>query len=101
MRKFLNESWSECLSFACPEAFCMIPLQMIRFGSCGGKKQEYTYLSIITIMGATIDAAVNPETQSEANRRPRFFVFHTFASAGDSGTLGVRGMLFGGTSRFN
>ena len=54
-----------------------------------------TDLSIITIMGATIDAAVAPETKSEANRRPKFFVFHSFFSAKASDTFGVRDMIFG------
>ncbi len=32
------------------------------------------------ITGATIVAAQAPETKSDANRRPKFFVFHTRAS---------------------
>jgi len=35
---------------------------------------------MMVIKGATMVAAVNPEMKSEANRRPRFFVFHVFAS---------------------
>jgi hypothetical protein len=36
------------------------------------------------IKGATIVAAAAPEMKSEANRRPRFFVFQVFASCNGS-----------------
>ena len=39
-----------------------------------------TNLSMIVMSGATIVAAAPPETISDANRRPKFFVFHTLIS---------------------
>jgi hypothetical protein len=35
-----------------------------------------TNLSITVMMGATILAAIKPAVKSDANLRPRFFVFH-------------------------
>ena len=48
-----------------------------------------THLSMTVIMGATIEAAANPEKASDASRRPRFLVFHFLASARGSATVEV------------
>ena len=57
------------------------------------------YLSITVITGATIEAAANPETASDANLSPKFFVFHFLCSNAASGTFEVRVKDFGDSSR--
>lgn len=47
-------------------------------------KEKLAYLSMTVIIGATVVAAVAPEIKSAANRRPRFFVFHTRTSVNGS-----------------
>lgn len=65
------------------------------------ERKDMTHLSMIVIKGATIEAAVNPETASDANLNPRFFVFHFLFSIGSgSTTLGARVIVLDGASRF-
>lgn len=61
--KLVREDLRESLSLFWPEAFCMIALSMI------------------AMMGATMQAAEKPATESDANRRPRFLVFHVLGSS--------------------
>ena len=56
------------------------------------------YLSMIVIRGATMEAAANPETASEASLNPRFFVSHFFCSvAKGSATFEARVTVFDGS----
>ena len=56
-------------------------------------------LSIIVIKGATIEAAVKPDTASDASLNPKFFVFHFLCSFEVSVTLGVLVIVFEGSSK--
>lgn len=47
-----------------------------------------TYLSMIVITGATIEAALAAAAKSVAIRRPRFFVFHVFNCEGVTASIG-------------
>jgi hypothetical protein len=59
-------------------------------------KGRRTNLSMTVISGATRVAAQAPDTKSDANRRPRFFVFHTLDSTrGISATFEMGDMGFG------
>lgn len=61
-----------------------------------------THLSMMAIRGATVEAAANPEHASDANLKPRFFVFHFFSSiGGGSTTWGTRVVVFEAASRSN
>jgi hypothetical protein len=92
-RKVLSEVPSEFLSVACPEAFCIIALQ-----ECQKRLEQQgrkTNLSITVMSGATRVAAHAPDTKSDANRRPKFFVFHTLGSTrGVSATFEMGDMGF-------
>ena len=62
----------------------------------GAKSQRVeTYLSMIVIIGATIVAAVAPDTKSTPNLYGRFFVFHSRGSAIGSASSGLRVTVFG------
>lgn len=54
----------------------------------------------MVIIGATRQAAETPAVKSEANRRPRFLVFHFLGSFRGSTTFGVRVIVFDEVSMF-
>jgi hypothetical protein len=59
-----------------------------------------TYLSIIVIKGATVEAAAIPESASDANLSPRFLVFHFLVSIDkDARNFEVRVTAFAEASR--
>lgn len=78
--KDVIEILRDSLSDACPEAFCIIALQIGKSLCFNSSRGLETNWSIMVTIGATVEAATIPETVSAANRRLRFFVFHIFSS---------------------
>jgi len=76
----------------------------MRFALClcrtlvGFLEEGSTYLSMIVITGATIQAAENPAVASAASLNPKFLVFHTRGSVNGSARAGARVTVFEDTS---